>query len=157
MADLVRIGFMGAISNTVLLLIKLDKALARRVIERQLFSEEDLKRLKQLKDRIEPTTGKDKLEFTLEEYILLYTTVDLCCKMYVSDISEDIQEMNKKVIEQDDATFEEVRDVMLRYNEAIMIDVLIVIGDKTISNYIHELAGFEIDFPIAPDLTLETV
>jgi len=38
------------------------------------------------------------------------------------------------------------------YTEANLIDVVIVIGDKTISNYIHNLAGFAIDFPIAPEL-----
>lgn len=38
------------------------------------------------------------------------------------------------------------------YTEANMIDVVIVIGDKVISNYIHNLAGFEIDFPLAPVL-----
>ena len=38
------------------------------------------------------------------------------------------------------------------YNEANLIDVVIVIGDKTISNYIHNLAGFAIDFPVAPEL-----
>ena len=38
------------------------------------------------------------------------------------------------------------------YNEANMIDVVIVVGDKTISNYIHNLTGFEIDFPIAPEI-----
>ena len=35
------------------------------------------------------------------------------------------------------------------YNEANMIDVVIVVGDKIISNYLHNLTGFEIDFPIA--------
>jgi uncharacterized peroxidase-related enzyme len=35
------------------------------------------------------------------------------------------------------------------YTEANMIDVIIVVGDKIISNYIHNLTGFEIDFPIA--------
>lgn len=35
------------------------------------------------------------------------------------------------------------------YNEANMIDVVMVIGDKIISNYLHNLTGFEIDFPIA--------
>ncbi len=35
------------------------------------------------------------------------------------------------------------------YDEANMIDVIIVVGDKIISNYIHNLTGFEIDFPIA--------
>ncbi|WP_296698399.1 carboxymuconolactone decarboxylase family protein [Algoriphagus sp.] len=38
------------------------------------------------------------------------------------------------------------------YSEANLIDVIIVIGDKIISNYIHNLTGFEIDFPIAPEL-----
>lgn len=38
------------------------------------------------------------------------------------------------------------------YTEANMIDVVIVIGDKIISNYIHNLTGFEIDFPLAQQL-----
>ncbi len=38
------------------------------------------------------------------------------------------------------------------YNEANLIDVVINVGDKIISNYIHNLAGFEIDFPVAPEL-----
>lgn len=38
------------------------------------------------------------------------------------------------------------------YTEANLIDVVIVVGDKIISNYIHNLTGFEIDFPIAPEL-----
>ena len=38
------------------------------------------------------------------------------------------------------------------YSEANMIDVIIVVGDKTISNYIHNLTQFAIDFPLAPSL-----
>ena len=38
------------------------------------------------------------------------------------------------------------------YTEANMIDVVIVIGDKVISNYIHNLTGLEIDFPIANEI-----
>jgi len=35
------------------------------------------------------------------------------------------------------------------YTEANLIDVIIVVGDKIISNYIHNLTEFEIDFPVA--------
>ncbi len=42
------------------------------------------------------------------------------------------------------------------YTEANMIDVVMVIGDKIISNYIHNLTGFAIDFPIAAELQLAT-
>jgi AhpD family alkylhydroperoxidase len=35
------------------------------------------------------------------------------------------------------------------YTEANMIDVIMIVGDKIISNYLHNLTNFEIDFPIA--------
>ena len=38
------------------------------------------------------------------------------------------------------------------YNEANLIDVIIVVGDKIISNYLHNLTGFEIDFPPAEEI-----
>lgn len=38
------------------------------------------------------------------------------------------------------------------YTEANLIDVIINVGDKVISNYIHNLTGFAIDFPLAPSL-----
>ncbi|MFK7756681.1 MAG: carboxymuconolactone decarboxylase family protein [Flavobacteriales bacterium] len=38
------------------------------------------------------------------------------------------------------------------YTEANMIDLVIIVGDKVISNYIHNLTGFAIDFPLAPSL-----
>lgn len=38
------------------------------------------------------------------------------------------------------------------YTEANLIDVLIVVGDKIISNYLHNFTGFEVDFPAAPKL-----
>ena len=41
------------------------------------------------------------------------------------------------------------------YSEANLIDVIIAVGDKVISNFIHNVAEFTIDFPVAPEL--ETV
>lgn len=38
------------------------------------------------------------------------------------------------------------------YDEANMIDVVVVIADKIMSNYLHNLTGFEIDFPLAQQL-----
>jgi uncharacterized peroxidase-related enzyme len=38
------------------------------------------------------------------------------------------------------------------YTEAHLIDVIIVVGDKIISNYLHNLTGFEIDFPLAEEI-----
>jgi uncharacterized peroxidase-related enzyme len=46
---------------------------------------------------------------------------------------------------------EETKDAFFTagYTEANLIDVVIVIADKVIMNYIHNLIGIEIDFPIA--------
>jgi uncharacterized peroxidase-related enzyme len=38
------------------------------------------------------------------------------------------------------------------YSEANMVDILIVIGDKMISNYIHGITQIPVDFPAAPAL-----
>ena len=38
------------------------------------------------------------------------------------------------------------------YSEVNLIDVIIVIGDKIISNYLHNLTEFEIDFPLAEEI-----
>lgn len=38
------------------------------------------------------------------------------------------------------------------YTEQNLIDVVLKIGDKVISNYIHNIAEFDIDFPVAAEL-----
>ncbi|MEQ9232097.1 MAG: carboxymuconolactone decarboxylase family protein [Cyclobacteriaceae bacterium] len=43
-----------------------------------------------------------------------------------------------------------------RYSKANLVDILIVIGDKTIANYLHSIGQFDIDFPVAQELKLVT-
>ena len=38
------------------------------------------------------------------------------------------------------------------YTKENLIDALVIIGDKTIANYLHNIGKFEIDFPVAPEL-----
>lgn len=38
------------------------------------------------------------------------------------------------------------------YNEANLIDIVVVIGDKFITNFIHGVTNVPIDFPLAPEL-----
>lgn len=60
----------------------------------------------------------------------------------------------KQVAENKGKVSEDVKNVFFDagYTEANLIDVVFVIGDKIISNYIHNLTDFAIDFPIAPAL-----
>lgn len=38
------------------------------------------------------------------------------------------------------------------YTQANLIDTVIVIGDKTISNYLHNITDIEIDWPLAEQI-----
>lgn len=38
------------------------------------------------------------------------------------------------------------------YSEGNLIDALMIIGDKTISNYLHNITGLEIDWPLAEQI-----
>ena len=63
------------------------------------------------------------------------------------------------VVENRGRASQETKDAFFAagYTEANLIDVVIVVGDKIVSNYIHNLTGFEIDFPLAPELKKELV
>lgn len=65
-----------------------------------------------------------------------------------------LAKFTKAVVENHGKVTDEVKAIFFDagYSEANMIDVVIVIGDKVISNYIHNLTGFEIDFPLAVEL-----
>lgn len=43
------------------------------------------------------------------------------------------------------------------YNEGSLIDTVIVVGDKIITNYIHALTDIPVDWPLAPELEAATV
>jgi AhpD family alkylhydroperoxidase len=38
------------------------------------------------------------------------------------------------------------------YNEGSLVDLIVLIGDKTIMNYLHNLTNIPVDFPLAPAL-----
>lgn len=42
------------------------------------------------------------------------------------------------------------------YSKGNLIDVISLVGDKTISNYIHSTTKVPVDFPVAPQLEIQT-
>ena len=69
-----------------------------------------------------------------------------------------LAQFTKSVIENRGNAPQEAKDAFFAagYSEANLIDVVIVVGDKIISNFIHNLTGFPIDFPVAPELETAT-
>jgi uncharacterized peroxidase-related enzyme len=84
--------------------------------------------------------------FTDEQVIELrkgYASFDSKLDALVKFTASVVENLGRATEESKEAFFD------AGYNEANMIDVVIVVGDKIISNYLHNLTGFEIDFPIA--------
>jgi len=74
---------------------------------------------------------------------------------FSSDVKLDaLAKFVKAVVENKAKIADDVKENFFNagYNEANMIDVIIVVGDKIISNYIHALTGLEIDFPLAEEI-----
>lgn len=65
----------------------------------------------------------------------------------LSSVTESIVTNRGSISESDKIEFFEAG-----YNEANLIDIIFAISEKTISNYLHNIAQFEIDFPKAPEL-----
>jgi uncharacterized peroxidase-related enzyme len=42
------------------------------------------------------------------------------------------------------------------YNEGSLIDTVVVVGDKIITNYLHALTAIPVDWPLAPELNAAT-
>jgi uncharacterized peroxidase-related enzyme len=70
-----------------------------------------------------------------------------------------LAQFTKSVVENKGNASQAAKDTFFAagYSEANMIDVVMVVGDRVISNYIHNLTGFVIDFPLAPELVAATV
>jgi uncharacterized peroxidase-related enzyme len=68
--------------------------------------------------------------------------------------TDALAKFTKAVVENHGKVTNEVKALFFDagYTETNLIDVVMVIGDKIISNYTHNLTGFAIDFPLATEL-----
>ena len=91
-----------------------------------------------------------KMNGFTEEQIIELRKVNITFDSKLSALAQ----FTKVVVENRGKATQEAKDLFFSagYTEANMIDVVFVIGDKIISNYIHNLTNFAIDFPLATTL-----
>lgn len=70
-----------------------------------------------------------------------------------------LAKLAKNVTENRGRTDEDVVDNFLNsgYTKANLVDVIVLVGDKTISNYLHSTTQIPVDFPVAQPLESATV
>ncbi len=65
-------------------------------------------------ERIKNTVDGEKLVMAIEDEIFIYTILDLTCKAYISDLGDEMEELNRKAGNYSKTTFAEVRDTMIK-------------------------------------------
>ncbi len=65
-----------------------------------------------------------------------------------------LAKFTKEVVDKRGHVSAEIKALLMNagYSESNLVDIVMVIGDKTISNYIHGITGLEIDWPLAEEM-----
>ena len=80
----------------------------------------DKDQLDELFLRIKESDEIEKVEFTLNEEILIYTALNITCKTFLTEIADDLQKMNSEVIRTSGEKFSDVRNTLLRSCQFVM-------------------------------------
>jgi hypothetical protein len=80
----------------------------------------DAKEVGALYDRLRKSNEGDRISMTLEEEILIYTSMDITCKAYMTDLGDELRSLNEPGIKKGDPGFGEVRSTILRGCEIVM-------------------------------------
>jgi len=65
-------------------------------------------------NKIKNAENTDMLEFSIEDEILIYTALDITCKFFLTELSDDLKIINKGLIESTSADYAEVRSTLLK-------------------------------------------
>ncbi|MCH2198781.1 MAG: hypothetical protein MK081_08345 [Flavobacteriales bacterium] len=83
------------------------------------------------------------------DYPVHYTSFDSTLNPLATFTAEVVE---NRIKESNEANEANEAFFAARYDESNLIGVVMVVGDKIISNYTHNLAQLDIDFPVAPEL-----
>lgn len=65
-------------------------------------------------NKIKNADNSELMEFTLEDEILVYTALDITCKFFLTELSDDMKFLNRELIDRSAKDFSEVRNTLIR-------------------------------------------
>ncbi|MFM7080097.1 MAG: hypothetical protein ACKOYC_09960 [Bacteroidota bacterium] len=80
----------------------------------------DAKGVGALYDRLRKSDEGERISMTLDEEILIYTSMDITCKAYMTDLGDELRSLNEPGIKKGDPRFGEIRSTILRGCEIVM-------------------------------------
>ena len=63
---------------------------------------------------VRSTTPGKVMELSLNDQLLIYTVLDITCKAYLTDLGDEMEQMNAGNLENADTSFTEIRSTLLK-------------------------------------------
>lgn len=106
----IRYLFISSLSATAFSVMHTGHHLSKFITDNDLI---DMVQLKALKEKINSTPDGEFVVLSLEDEILIYTSIDIHCKMYLTDISDEFEKFNKEQMETVGISFVNLRSIIL--------------------------------------------
>jgi len=100
----------SALSTCRFTMLHYDHPFAVIIRQHQLI---DADHLQLLFGKIKNAENTEMMEFTLEDEILIYTAMDITCKFFLTELSDDLKRINQDIIKHTGENFESVRSTLL--------------------------------------------
>ena len=71
-------------------------------------------------DKIKQSGEGDVLRLSLDEEILIYTSMDITCKAYMTDLGDALRKLNEPGLKKGEPGFTEIRSTILKGCEIVM-------------------------------------
>jgi hypothetical protein len=79
----------------------------------------DTQQLQTLINRIKSTSVGSEIIFSIHDEILIYTAVDITCKFFLTNLSEEMQRNVSDYLKAKDSDFYQIRNILLRGAEFV--------------------------------------
>ena len=112
-----RMLLLSSLSSCKFTMLHTEHPLAEAIYENDLIDE---KHLAELFQRIKDAEVGDVLELTIDDEILIYTSMDITCKSFLTNIADDLQERTHDFVQATEANFSDVRTTLLQGCQIVM-------------------------------------
>lgn len=116
MNGVIRNLLISALSTCRFTILHKDNPFAEIIISNNLADEDELLKLI---TRIKETEENESIIFGIDDEILIYTALDITCKFYLTNLSDELQRNVHDYMQSTDSNFQEVRSTLLKSAEFV--------------------------------------
>jgi hypothetical protein len=116
MNGVIRNLLISALSTCRFTILHRDNPFADIINSNNLTDEDELMKLIA---RIKETEENDNIIFSIDDEIQIYTALDITCKFYLTNLSDELQRNVHHYMQSTDSNFQEVRSTLLKSAEFV--------------------------------------